>query len=324
MEPSAREAYSTDHRDEIFARLGIPFTAVRDLDGFENFVYRFEDTIIRVTHDSHRTPRQLLGELEFVNHLAEGGAAVARPLRWHDNEWYFSVGGFHVCRFGAAPGERLSYDTPFSPALIRAWGSAIGSFHRLASTFEPMHRRQDWQADENHDFRKRIPAGERDVIEAGEALLEQLGGLSQASDGYGLIHSDAHAGNFYRDGNALTFFDFDDCLYTWFGYDLGTILFSAAYQAYVEDSDEARREVVQHFLQHFLAGYRQEHSPSALLLDHMQRFIALREFSQYAVIHAHMDVNNLAPGLAKKFYGGFRRRFAEGRPMVDIDFGRYT
>ena len=56
-----------------------------------------------------------------------------------------------------------------------------------------------------------------------------LDSLPKDDDCYGLIHADIHQGNFFVDENDnITIFDFDDCHYHWFAYDLAVPLFGLA------------------------------------------------------------------------------------------------
>ena len=74
MEASAIADYGPAVRHRIFQWLGIEFDSVVDLEGFENFVYASGNRVIRITHESHRSREQLLGELEFLTFLAEHDA----------------------------------------------------------------------------------------------------------------------------------------------------------------------------------------------------------------------------------------------------------
>ncbi len=323
MENEVIDAYSTSVRDEIFSTIGVEFDQVLDLQGFENFVYRSGDRVIRITHDSHRTVEQLLGELEFLRYLYAGGAAVSTPILFPGNAELLTVGDFHICQFEHASGVGASMDEPFSKEVIRQWGQCIGTFHRLTRDFKPVHPRQNWIDDENHRFDCRIPADQTTVLARSSELMNRLSGLEDSPEVYGLIHSDAHVGNYVNDQGSLTFFDFDDCLYAWFGYDIATILLGVAIQPWVDDTQDARTEAIQNFLPVFIDGYREENDSACLMWDHMHDFLKLRELSLYAVIHAHMNPGEPDRWLPRKFMQGRRERIERALPFAELDFSSY-
>ena len=322
MEPAALSDYTEEARNEIFDWLKVRFSDVRDLEGFENFVYEHEGTIIRITHDSHRTPEQIRGELEFVSFLSVNKASAAAPLILPDGSHVKTLGKFQVCRFEKAAGEPL--EDSFGPDLVHEWGRCIGEFHRLSRSFNPEFKRQNWLEDENHQFGDRIPADQTLVLENGRALIRDLKNLTQTDDTYGLIHSDAHPGNFLGNENGLTFFDFDDCLYTWFGYDVATILFGVTLRPWVSNDESAREKAALDFFPIFLEGYASEAPLEGLMLEHMPLFLKLREFSLYAVIYAHMDPDNIDNWFAAKFMDARRQRLEEGKSYLDVDFTQFS
>ena len=168
-----------------------------------------------------------------------------------------------------------------------------------------------------------IPPGQTLVLERSGELMGKLAKLDQAPEVYGLIHSDAHAGNYVNDGGILTFFDFDDCLYTWYGYDVATILLCVAIQPWVEDTQEAMASAVGEFLPVFMEGYCQASESGYLMWEHMHDFLKLRELSLYAVIHAHMDPEKPNGWLSRKFMRNRRARIERAMDYVDLDFSGY-
>lgn len=214
MDSEVIRAYTDSVRNKIFETVGVEFEAALDLEGFENFVYGVDNCVIRITHESHRTQRQILGELEFLRYLKACGAAVAGPIQFDSGDEIITMGDFHVCQFERATGVAAAMELPFTQAVIKQWGRCIGVFHRLAHDFKPIYQRQSWRQDENHQFDARIPIDQTVVLQRSKELMTRLSKLEGSSNSYGLIHSDAHAGNYVDDKGSLTFFDFDDCLTT--------------------------------------------------------------------------------------------------------------
>ena len=322
MRQEVIQAFSEDIRSDLLRRLGVSGSPV-DLEGFENFVYSLNGQIVRVSHESHRTVDQLMGEIEFVSMLAEKGAPVAAPIRLPEGGFIESRDGYHACLFEQANGVRAHQ--PIADEIVKVWGESIGLFHRLASEFLPQYPRQDWLADDNHQFHQRIPADQEQVLTRADELMASLKAVPSDALVYGLIHSDAHPGNFLVDsqrgeGEQLTFFDFDDCLYAWFGYDLATIIFGIALFA----DEKYRHDEVKVFLDAFLTGYQKSNRLDALLMTHMAELLQLREFSFYGVVHAFMDLDNLEYEAARRYMNGRQPLLEQGVPLIELDFAEFV
>ncbi len=299
------------------------FRTASDLGGFESFVFARADRILRVTHHSHRMPDQIAAELEFINYLADRGGAVCKPVPLADGELLKSYDDFSACQFQRAPGGVIGA-ADWGPELFKTWGGCIGRFHRIAAGFEAEHLRTDWRRDENHHFSKRLPPEHQEIAERGAQLLGGFENLPVTKANYGLIHGDAHPGNFFIDDKSLAFFDFDDAIYMWFAYDVATILFGAVLAREVDNTRLAQEAQARYFLPHFLEGYATEASTGELMLAEFPRFLKLRELSLYAVIHAHLDVHNLDDWYPAKFMLDRTHRLVRDEPFLDLDFRMFS
>lgn len=323
MQAIALKAFTSEIKQYFLAQLNIENSNIVDLGGFESFIFSFDNKILRITHFTHRMPEQIAAELELVEYLAENGAAVCRPNKFPNGELQMSYALFTACVFDRARG-RLATGEDMTPALIRRWGGCIGNFHKLACSFKPVQQRLDWRADENHDFSARLPVGQIKIVATGNALLKELEQLPVNENIYGVIHGDAHAGNFFVDADKLTFFDFDDAIYMWFAYDIATILVASVLDRHVGNTRQAQEAEAKRFLPVFLEGYTTMFPVDDLVLNEMHRFLKLRELSLYAAIHAHMDVNNLVDWYPKKFMNNRQQRLENDEPFLDMDFnGRW-
>ena len=83
MEPLTKARYTGSIKREVFARYGIDSETTGEPAGFESFIYEFTDSesharrILRVGHSSRRPVDAVRAELDWIAHLADGGAAVA-------------------------------------------------------------------------------------------------------------------------------------------------------------------------------------------------------------------------------------------------------
>lgn len=77
-----RERFSEAVEKEAAVRYGI--TELKEFGGFESFVYEFErdgkSYILKITHTIRRSEAYIMGEIDWLNYLADGGVAVARAV----------------------------------------------------------------------------------------------------------------------------------------------------------------------------------------------------------------------------------------------------
>lgn len=321
MEQASRDAFTPAFKVEVFKHLGLVETEWQDLGGFESFVFAHQGRrqILRITHQSHRSAADIQAEVEFLTYLYDHNAPVCAPLKLQE-KWIIQHGEFICCLFAMAEGREID-ESDWSGTLFNRWGSAIGMFHRLSSVYQPAGaQRFDWQQDGNLHFRRMIPGEQAQLLEYGDHYLDRLRDLDVTNKNFGLIHSDAHAGNFFWQGDQLQVFDFDDCCYQWFTFDIATIVFSAVLQPWMPDGQEQREAIATEFLPAFLKGYNSEFEVEPFLLEQLPLFLKLREFSLYGVIHSHMDVNNLQDWYPIKFMAGRKERLEQDLPYLDIDF----
>jgi len=77
--------FSDEVLSDAARRFGVAADSLRRLGDFENYVYEGTvdgvSRILRLTHSSHRSTDMVLGELEWINCLAENGVSVAKAFR---------------------------------------------------------------------------------------------------------------------------------------------------------------------------------------------------------------------------------------------------
>lgn len=298
---------------------------LESLGGFESHLYRWREgsrsRILRLTHAAHRDRRMIEAELGFIRFLHGRGAPVCAVLSRQGSRTHV-FGSFTASLFSEAPGKSPGQQQ-WGPGLFRAWGCALGVFHRLTVDYVPAQglERFAWRDDANLCLAARIPQALAVVRQRAREALAALERLPTTHDLFGLVHNDAHASNLHIDhAGHLTFFDFDDCCYQWFGYDLATVLFSAVLQPWVPDSPRARDQAAHDFLGPFLEGYAQEHPLPAFVFDTLPLFLKVRELCLFGVVHAFFDVEQLDHGYAARFMAGRRARIEADEPYLGLDF----
>lgn len=325
MDKHIRELFNDAISAEGLRRFRISPESARLLDGFESFIYECErdgsPLILRFSHDSHRTPGQVGGEVEWINFLSEGGIPAARAIPSPGARLVEAVpasdGVFSVVSFMKAPGGRVEADD-WNPQMFNQMGRITGRMHALTKHYQPSTpelSRMKWD-DEDGFAERYLPAGENDVIAAANELLDRLRELPREKDAYGLIHYDFHRGNFFVHRGRITLFDFDDCQYHWFAADIAIALFYAVphHCESREDRDKARR-----FYECFMDGYCAENTLGRDWLRRIPLFLKQREIDLYVAIHRSFDTNNL-DSWCTSFMENRKTKILNDVPYVDIDF----
>lgn len=310
MEKAVRDLFSQAILAEALARYAIAPGDATILDGFESFIYNVrrtdQDFILRIGHNSRRPADQVQGEAEFLNYLAGGGLSVPQVLPSRTSNLVEPIPAsdgshFVAALFEKAPGHPVKR-VDWGAVLFRNMGAFMGRMHRLSRQFQPSKPRFK-RLDITHDIQqlrqyalKALPPGDEPILQAYDSLCAEILALPQDTAGYGLAHIDFHSGNFFiTDEGKITLFDFDDCQYAWYVYDIAMALFYVIphHCASPEDLDRAGT-----FLAEFWAGYQSSGELDPAWLQQIPLFLRLRELDLYIIIHRSMDVNNLDPWCA--------------------------
>jgi Ser/Thr protein kinase RdoA (MazF antagonist) len=114
---------------------------------------------------------------------------------------------------------------------------------------------------------------------------------------YGLIHADLNYWNFAVEGKLLTVFDFENCEYHWYAYDVAAAVFEAA-------TCRHQTQPLKYFLHEFLESFAQGYSSVADFPDVrvLAAMIRLREMVMFL---------NLSDQWRNIHLSAFRRAFLE-------------
>jgi len=115
MEKSVSRLLTPQILQEAMQLFGALPGSPRLISDVENFVYetagREAPFILRITHDSHRKPQELMGELDWMGYLSGHGMAVARPMVSQHGNLVENIEtgetSFHVTAFHKIEGENI-------------------------------------------------------------------------------------------------------------------------------------------------------------------------------------------------------------------------
>ena len=244
--------------------------------------------VLRISSTGDRTENDYLAETEFVHYLAKGGAPVADVIPSVNGKLVETVddegASVFVSLFEYAKGMllcdngyRYREGAPLGEYFYNT-GKTLGKIHELSKRFVPTagHSRPDYFDKYNMEYiNQLIPDNYSDLKNAIAWRLEKFHKLPNDSQNYGLVHFDYSDGNYHIDmtnGN-ITVFDFDNCMYCWFMFDLANLyLHGEGWFRY--ESDPAKREAgMQNYFNTILQGYKSETSISDDLLNQLPLFI---------------------------------------------------
>lgn len=325
MEKQIKDRYNEDIFRAIVRRYDINPGQIRLLDGFESFIYEFQQNgaayILRIGHSARRSASLIRGEIDWLNYLAGGGVSVARAVPSARGELVECVedgrdGFFLATAFVKARGVP-PWEAVWDTDAYERYGRILGQMHTLTKDYEPSvldWRRPEWDAPGNLDIARWLPETDTIVLEKFRELKRHLDALPKNRNSYGLIHQDAHGGNLFVDeaGN-ITLFDFDDCVYSWFIYDIAVVLF---YQVMYKDDPVVFAKV---FMRHFMRGYYQHNRLDDAWLAEIPYFLKLREIDLYALIHRSFDINNL-DAWCSHYMDNRKEKIENDLPYIDFDF----
>ncbi|MCU0487277.1 MAG: phosphotransferase [Anaerolineales bacterium] len=328
MEPRIKDRFNDKILEDACQRYGIAPGHIHLLDGFESFMYEFDrpdgDFILRIGHSFRRTPELIRGEVDWLNYLAAGGAGVARAVFSQEGELVEQIPDgmgeqFLATAFVKACGKPPRGEA-WNAGLFERWGQLIGRMHRLTQDYtppDPAWRRPEWDGETNMEVMQFLPPEAVEIRRHYQVLMEHLQALPRDREAYGLVHQDAHAENFFVDeaGN-ITLFDFDDCVYGHFIYDIAMVIFYAVMRDFEQRTPE--------FCIPFFRGYRSENHLDPAWLAEIPSFLKLREIDMVALIHRSFDVANLTDPWVAWFMDGRMTRMARGEPYSPVDFTQFA
>lgn len=326
MDPKIAVRFSETILQTAMQRYEIAPGKIELLDGFESFIYEFNrpdgDYVLRLGHSLRRSPDMIRGEVDWINYLDSGGVSVARAILSCAGNLVEGVndgkGGEFLCTAflkarGCTPGREH-----INERLFLQYGRLLGRMHALAKEYTPGNpawKRYAWDAPENNTPDRQLPAAEEVIRGKYRVLMEHLGRLPCEREGYGMIHQDAHTGNLFVDEETtLTLFDFDDCVFGHFIYDIAMVLFYIAGWG-----GEDIPGFVGRFLPIFLQGYREHNRLDPAWLKEIPFFLKLREIDLFAAI-LHTMGESPEDAWCAKYMKGRRQRIEAELPFIAFDW----
>lgn len=325
MEQRIKNRFTKEILQETLSRYEINKENLRALDGFESFIYEFENQtgeyILRIGHSNRRSEDLIFGEVEWINFLSDHGISVARAIPSNNGKLVEIISDQMNENFLATAFNKAKGKSPWgrwTPELFEKYGELIGKIHVVTNQFQPTYpdrKRPEWD-DPIFDYvHPNLPDQEWTIKQKYKLACDHVNKIPKNPQTYGLIHQDAHGGNlFIDDAGQITLFDFDDCCYSWFINDIAIVLF------YMVMGAKDRNEFTKDFLTHFLTGYLQHCPLDQNLLKEIPYFLKIREIELYAVIQRDFGTVNIEDEWCNRYMNGRKEKIENDIPFIDFDF----
>jgi len=284
-------------------------TLVAGYEGCANLVYEYkrdgQSCILRISFRPDRTLGQIQAELHFLNYLAEHGVRVSRSILSQNGRQIetIQVRGMtlHIVSFVKGKGMRVPdngyryrEDAPIEE-YFQNWGRILGQMHSLTKDYQPISDQAIRPAWFDIHISKQmietqVPIRLSVVRDRIQSLLEVIRSLPKGRDSYGLIHGDFNDGNFtvdYTNGD-MTVFDFDDCCYYWFVYELASAWEGGIGRAMFRGLEE-RKAFMEHYMDQVMEGYNRENSLSDEWLARLPLFVRLIQIEEFMHFVQYID-----------------------------------
>ncbi|HJV30700.1 MAG TPA: phosphotransferase [Bacillales bacterium] len=329
MEQFVRNLFSEDLFKRIIACYQID-SNYKNLGDFENYafeVYRNgTPMILRVTHSSHRSYKELEAEIDWIQYLQSCGisipAVLLSPSGKVIEDFEAEDSFFFASLFEKAPGHPIQLDDNlFNEELFFIWGKTVGEMHFFTKAYRPgdnIHLRHQWNNNDLLRLDDYFPNDEGEALTQAKMVVKEVEKLPKTKDSFGLIHSDLHQGNFFYENGSIHIFDFDDASYHYFASDIAIPLYYAVNSKHFYGSREERNEFANQFIQAFLAGYREENELSFEWVKTIPLFLKLRDVELFSVFNKKVTINERNERI-QHWVHEIKNRIIANIAIVDLD-----
>lgn len=280
--------------------------------------------ILRVSDYSEDKQSHIDFELDWLDYLSQNMSQIARPMASKNENLYEVVNvdneDYILCAFEKAMGKLVDTHNAmeWNDNLFKNIGGIMGQIHSLTKMYlkdRDIARRQEWDKDiffqPEYDF-----IDDEEIEEVWQSIIDEISKLPKTKSSYGIIHNDLHQLNFFIDGKNITVFDFDDCIYSWYAFDIMLTTYQMVSTVPYKQQKE-RNEFAERFLLSFLQGYIKYNSLEEYWVDYFDLFLKYRRICSYRFIQYLFREKTNNPH--KSYCDWLRSEILEDTELVFID-----
>lgn len=270
------------------------------------FIFKDKPFMIRVSMTPRNSRKEILSELLWIDDLKSYKETICEPSLSENGKLIeeFNIDGidYKASMFRTARGSNVQV-SELTPMHFICVGELLGTIHNASDeqqrlgfhyTRKSLDERFQEKIDKTYD---KLEAPLRNKV---DQMRETLKTLPKDSKNYGLCHGDFHKDNFFIESNNIWLFDFDDCLYAPYLYDIASFLVACMLSGYKGDED-VRKVIYEDILPYFKIGYGLKKETDEafwkdleLLIDYrfLYSALALQEFEDCGITEDFQAIKN--------------------------------
>lgn len=228
---------------------------------------------------------QTKAEMDWLLYLANKGVSVPSPLKARDGTLAVSAiengETYVISALRMMEGQHWNKNDSnlWSIDVFRNWGKVVGDMHCVSKDYKPAN-----DTDKRGAFNLQFMISDRiknfpSVGRIAENLICEISTLTKDKDSYGLIHNDLHPNNFLINGECINLYDFDDCAYFWYMFDIGNALYLSLW---LGRTNNAGVDFTNDIIKHFLKGYLSVNHVNDFWLSKIPLFMMLCKIALFS------------------------------------------
>ncbi|MFT4417023.1 phosphotransferase enzyme family protein [Fredinandcohnia humi] len=301
------------------------------LGGFSDNVFECirngESFILKFYPSTKYKKDSIKAELDWIRFLHKSGVNVTAPIPSINGNYLEIITGdtneeCYVLAFEKAKGTFVNTSDPneWNNDFFYNWGKTLGKLHFLSKTYKPLDgtiKKQEWN--QGLLFTDSTEALSEIVAQKWGKFISEIEGFPKERQSYGMIHNDLHQKNFYIKDGEIVLFDFGDCEYNWFIYDIAIVLYHVV-ETIDEKNVQGRIDFARVFLSSFLQGYNTENKLDEYWLSKIPFFLNYRQIFSYIYFVNFLSEEQKNNAKVKEILSGMRNKIENDVPYLDIEY----
>lgn len=248
----------------------------------ENTIFKIETEngsliVARFTEIDHRSINDVEAEVHWLDYLKKNNINLAFPIADLNGNLVQSLNienkTVTVVFFNWAQGKLLDRGSRWASKQFEEIGSYLGRLHFLSKGYIPAKEYKRYKWNDTQQIKSIYHYLPETYHKEADASLKWIQSLSASSESFGLVHADLHGGNFHVHDKKLVSFDFDDCCYHFFSYDLAIPIFDVFQNNNNWNMSDREKENV---LASLFIGYEENNELSVIWKKRVKCFVRYR------------------------------------------------